>query len=249
MSETNNAIPENSALAEENIVANSNAGTSLPEQIADENPVSISEELNSEVAPTENENEEGQNENQLIVQFDILKANQEQATELLYEILSQTKDAARSAEKKQEQIDKLYNENQEYKQGIHERLKKSLILAVIEQIDAALKQIAHFENQEFSEENYRKLLANYNEIATDFQDSLAQSFDVVAFNCEENTPFDAKRQKALKTVPVENESKHKTISKSLRPGYEMSNTDGTTTLLRLEMVEVFVHQSNNPNPN
>jgi len=144
---------------------------------------------------------------------------------------------------KQEQIDKLYNENQEYKQGIHEKLKKSLVLTVIGQIDAAQKTIFHFGNQEFTEENYRKLLDNYSEIATDFQDSLAQSFDVTAFGCEENTPFDAKRQKALKTIATEDESKHKTICQSLRQGYEMVNADGTTTLLRLEMVEVYVYQT------
>jgi len=147
------------------------------------------------------------------------------------------------AEKKQEQIDKLYEENQKYKEGIHEKLKKSLVLAVIGQIDAAQKTISHFGNQEFSEENYRKLLNNYGEIATDFQDSLAQSFDVTAFSSEENTPFDAKRQRALKTVSTEDETRHKTISKSLRQGYEIVNADGTTTLLRLEMVEVYVHQS------
>jgi molecular chaperone GrpE (heat shock protein) len=146
------------------------------------------------------------------------------------------------AEKKQEQIDKLYKENQEYKQGIHEKLKKSLILAVIEQIDAAQKTISHFGDREFSEENYRKLLANYGEIATDFQDKLEQSFDVIAFNCEENTPFDAKHQKSLKTIPTEDETKHKTISKSLRQGYEMTNADGTQTILRLEMVEVYIYQ-------
>ena len=129
-----------------------------------------------------------------------------------------------------------------YTLGIHEKFKKSLILAVIGQIDAAFKTISHFGNQEFSEENYRKLLGNYNEIATDFQDSLAQSFDVVAFDSEKDTPFDPKCQRSLKTVPTEDETKHKTISKSLRQGYELVNADGTKTLLRLEMVEVYVHQ-------
>lgn len=147
------------------------------------------------------------------------------------------------AEKKQEQIDKLYDENQKYKQGIFDKFKKSLILAVIEQIDAANKTIFHFGNQEFSEENYSKLLKNYNEIASDFQDSLVQSFDIVAFSSNENTPFDAKRQRALKTVATEDETKHKTISKSIRPGYEIVNADETITLLRLEMVEVYVHQT------
>ena len=165
----------------------------------------------------------------LVEKFDILVGNIDFGTKF--------------AEKKQEQIDKLYEENQEYKQGILDKFKKSLVLAVIGQIDAALKTISHFGNQAFSEENYRKLLENYNEIATDFQDSLAQSFDVVAFSSEENSPFDAKRQRSLKTVSTEDETKHKTISKSLRQGYEIENADGTKMLLRLEMVEVYVHQS------
>jgi molecular chaperone GrpE (heat shock protein) len=179
-------------------------------------------------------------ENELLQRLmSIVEANRELSQQLVKDFDTKLKyDVA-----KQEQIDKLYNENQEYKQGIHEKLKKSLVLAVIEQIDGALKQIAHFGNQEFSEENYRKLLNNYNEIATDFQDALAQSFDVVAYNCEENTPFDAKRQKSLKTIPTADETKNKTISKSLRQGYEITNSDGTTTILRPEMVEVYVHQA------
>ena len=144
--------------------------------------------------------------------------------------------------KKQEQIDKLYDENQEYKQGILEKFKKSLVLAVIGQIDAALKTISHFGNREFSEENYCKLLENYSEIVTEFQDSLAQSFDIVAFSSEVNSTFEPKRQRALKTVPTEDKTKHKTISQSLRHGYEMANADETKTLLRLEMVEVYIHQ-------
>jgi len=145
--------------------------------------------------------------------------------------------------KKQELFDKLYNENQEYKAGIIEKFKKSLVLAVIEQVDSAEKQAAYFSDKEFSEENYHKLLSNYSEVATDFQDMLQQQFDVRPFRSETNTPFDAKRQRALKTVPAEDETKHKLVSKSIRPGYEFVNPDGTTALLRPEMVEVYVYQS------
>jgi molecular chaperone GrpE (heat shock protein) len=217
-----------SVAAEENeVIDNSNAEVSLPEQ------GKASEAIN----------EEEQDTNQSAAQLEILISNQEKAEGLLREILSQTQYAVQFAEKKQEQIDKLYSENQEYKQGIHEKFKKSLVLAVIEQIDAALKTISHFGEQEFSAENYCKLLGNYREIATDFQNSLVQSFDVAAFYSEEDMPFDAKRQRALKTVPTEDAAKHKLVSKSIRPGYEVINPDGTRTLLRPEMVEVYVHQS------
>jgi molecular chaperone GrpE (heat shock protein) len=174
--------------------------------------------------------------------LDVLEGKLDSLIEKFDSLIANVDFGTKFAEKKQEQIDKLYEENQEYKHGLLDKFKKSLILAVIGQIDAAHKTISHFENQTFSEENYRKLLSNYNEIATDFQDSLAQSFDVTAFSSEENTSFDAKCQKALKTVPTEDETKHKTISKSLRQGYEIVNADETKTLLRLEMVEVYVHQ-------
>jgi molecular chaperone GrpE len=138
---------------------------------------------------------------------------------------------------KQEQVDKLYKENMDYKSGILEKFKRSLVLAVIEQIDAAEKQIAFFGGAEFSEENYLKLLSFYRETASDFQDVLLQQFDVAAFRSEPNFPFDAKRQKSLKTVPTDDPAKNKFVSKSLRPGYEI---DGF--LLRPEMVEVYVYQ-------
>ena len=178
-------------------------------------------------------------ENELLQQLmSVVEANKELSQQLVKDFDTKLKyDAA-----KQEQIDKLYNENKEYKQGIHEKLKKSLIIEVIKQIESAKKQISHFENQEFSEANYRKLLKNYNEIATDFQDALEQSFDVVAFNCEENTTFDPQRQKAV-PIPTDDATKNKTIRKSLRQGYEITNADGTSTILHLEMVEVYVHQT------
>jgi molecular chaperone GrpE (heat shock protein) len=138
---------------------------------------------------------------------------------------------------KQEQIDKLYKENMDYKQNILKKYQQSLILAVIEKIDDAEKSIAFFADKEFSEENYRKLLAFYRDTTGDFQNALQERFDVSVFRCEPDTPFDVKRQKILKTVPTDNPTKHKTIKQTLRPGYEI---DGQ--VLRTEMVEVYVKQ-------
>ena len=137
---------------------------------------------------------------------------------------------------KQEQIDKLHKENMEYRSGILEQLKRSLILAVIAQIDAAEKQIAFFGTQEFSEENYRKLLGFYQDTTDDFQNTLRQQFDTTVFRCEPDTPFDPVRQRALKTISAEEPEKHKLVKRSLRPGYEL---DGS--ILRPEMVEVYVY--------
>jgi molecular chaperone GrpE (heat shock protein) len=140
---------------------------------------------------------------------------------------------------KQAQIDKLYNENQSFKEGLLKKFQRSLILAVIEQIDDATKQISYFGNTVFSEENYSKLLHSYQEVATGFQNVLLEKFDVINYRCEPDTPFNPKRQRSLKTCPVSDQSKHKLVKQSLRSGYETD--DGF--VLRPEMVEVYVFDS------
>ncbi|MDR2642047.1 MAG: hypothetical protein LBC74_04560 [Planctomycetaceae bacterium] len=140
---------------------------------------------------------------------------------------------------KQGQIDKLYNENQSFKEGLLKKFRHLLILTVIEQIDDVDKQITYFGNASFSEENYRKLLSSYQEVARGFQDVLLEKFDVQNYRCEPNSTFDPKRQRSLKTCPINDQSKHKLVKQSLRSGYETD--DGF--ILRPEMVEVYVFDS------
>ncbi|MDR1494403.1 MAG: hypothetical protein LBT05_17040 [Planctomycetaceae bacterium] len=143
---------------------------------------------------------------------------------------------------KQTLIDKLYSENQSYKEGIVKKFQQSMILAVIEQIDDAEKTISHFENAEFSEESYRKLLKYYSDIAASFRDMLVERFDVQFYRSEPNTQFDPKKQRSLKTVVTNEQSKHKLVKQSLRPGCETE----AGFILRPEMVEVYVFVSPQP---
>jgi molecular chaperone GrpE (heat shock protein) len=140
---------------------------------------------------------------------------------------------------KQAQIDRLYNENQSFKEGLLKKFRHSMILAVIEQIDDAAKVINHFNNTVCSEDNYRKLLDSYQEVATGFQDVLQERFDVKSYYSESDSQFDPQRQRMLKKYPVNDQSKHKLVKQSLRPGYETD--DGF--ILRPEMVEVYVFDS------
>ena len=137
---------------------------------------------------------------------------------------------------KQELIDKLYKENMEFKEGIIKKFQRSMILAVIEKIDEAAKDIAVFENRDFSEANFRKLLASYDDIITGFQDMLSIKFDVETYHCEPLTAFDPKTQRSLKTCPTAEDDKNKLVKQTLRPGYK--TVDGF--ILRSELVEVYV---------
>lgn len=138
---------------------------------------------------------------------------------------------------KQQQVDKLYDENRQHKDGIVRKFRDSMILAVIEQIDGAAKQIAHFENVEFSEDNFRKILASYRDIALCLQDMLLEKFDVENYTCTPGDQFDPKRQRSLKTVRTDEIEKNKTVVKSLRAGYRTNEGQ----ILRPELVEVYVY--------
>ena len=137
---------------------------------------------------------------------------------------------------KKELIDKLYKENQELKDGIVKKFQHAMILAVIEKIDEAEKDIALFANREFSEENYRKLLDSYVDVAANFQDMLSIRFDVESYRCEPLTVFEPKIQRSLRTCPTAEEDKNKLVKQTLRPGYKTA--DGF--VLRPELVEVYV---------
>lgn len=145
---------------------------------------------------------------------------------------------------KQELIDKLYKENLAFKEGIVKKFQHAMILAVIEKIDEADKDIAVFENREFSDENYRKLLASYNEIATGFQDMLSARFDVECYSSETLTNYDPKIQRSLKTCPTHEADKNKLVKRTLRPGYKTAEG----FVLRPELVEVYVFDEKTPIP-
>ena len=168
-----------------------------------------------------------------------LKSIGEANTELLQQLVKDFDVKFKYDAAKQEQIDKLYKENTEFKEGILDKFKRSLILAVIEQIDSAEKSIAFFGNKdkECSEENYRKLLSNFRDIVREWQDMLLQQFDVSSYRCEPNSPIDIRRQRILKQIPTGDTGLYKHVHRTLRPGYEL---DGQ--VLRPELVEVFVKQ-------
>lgn len=137
---------------------------------------------------------------------------------------------------KQSQIDKLYDENQKYKDGFLKKFQNSLMLTVIEQIDEAMKQIMFFTCAEYSEANFQKLLRSYQDIAAGFQDMLLEKFEVVNYRCDPETPFDPRRQRALKSTPTDDFAKNKLVKQTLRLGYETAEG----FILRPELVEVYV---------
>jgi len=138
---------------------------------------------------------------------------------------------------KQELIDNLYKENIDFNESILDKFKRLLILAVIEQIDDAEKCIKSFEDKEYSEDNYRKLLNIFRDIAGEWQEMLMRRFGVSSYQSELNSPVNVTRQRILKQIPTDDATLYKHVHQTLRPGYEFEGQ-----VLRPELVEVFVKQ-------
>jgi molecular chaperone GrpE (heat shock protein) len=209
-----------SAAVEENVaVDNSNADSSLPEQ--DNAPEAL--------------NEEKQDINPFAAELEILITNQKKNEGLLHEILSQTQYAVQFAEKKQEQIDKLYAENRQYRDGIIEKFKEKLVMGIIEQLDSADRETKSFFDKEDNETNYNKLFNAFSELADDFREMLENRLGIVAYKTDEGEPLDLKRHKVIRSIPTGEKERGKTIMRSTRYGYETE--DGK--VLRPEFVDVY----------
>ena len=145
--------------------------------------------------------------------------------------------SAKFSEKKQEQIDKLYEENRQYKEDLIEQFKTKLVLGVIEQLDRTDREVEGFMNKKDSEKGYKNLTKSFCDLAGEFRDMLQNRLDITAFQSNIGDKFDAQKHKALATTPDDDEAKDKTIAKSKRHGY--MNAKGK--ILRPEFVEVYYY--------
>ncbi|MFZ7124668.1 MAG: nucleotide exchange factor GrpE [Desulfobacterales bacterium] len=131
-------------------------------------------------------------------------------------------------------IDRLHGELQDYKQDLLKKLVLSFILDVIKLADDIRKWIAHFKALEPSQRDPVKLFRYLEAIPSDLEDIFYWQ-GVKPYSTSDGA-FDPIRQRALKKVPTDDPHLDKTVSHSLRPGYEW---DGK--VIRQEMVAVYVH--------
>ena len=152
---------------------------------------------------------------------------------------NQTRDA-----KQQERIDKLHEENAEYKKDLVWSMKKELIESFIAEIDdvekrwrpSKLDEPIPTDPEELAKQ-YKKLLKYVcRELPENLRFAL-ESRDVFAYSSEDGVEFDPKTQRAIKTTSTDRPELNKTV-KSLRSGYK-SVVRGQETIIRPELVEVF----------
>ena len=152
------------------------------------------------------------------------------------------------AAKKQEQIDKLYEENRKYRDDIIGAFKQKLVLGVIEQLSKTDRMVQNFENKEGSEKNYKNLLEAFRELTDDFRDMLSNRFNVDAYRTKPGEMLVAEKHQVLSDgfVTTNDEAKKDMIVSSVRHGYICGGK-----ILRQEIVKIYSYQvsSDPPLPN
>lgn len=142
--------------------------------------------------------------------------------------------------KKEEQVDRLYEECKAYRDDIFWSLKKDLILDVVREIDEIEKRAAFFEKEERTPELCEKLLKFVRDTAENLCFALEQH-DVYAYRAPAGSRFDPSRQRTLETKPTTDETLDKTVE-PLRSGFDYEASDGKKRNVRREIVYVYKYE-------
>ena len=134
---------------------------------------------------------------------------------------------------KDEIIDRLHSELQEYKQDIIKKYVLSIVMDVVKVADDIRKWLAYFRSLEVSQRDPRKLFRYVEAIPSDLED-VFYWHGVKPFSQQEGA-FDPSRQRAIKKIPTDDPALDKCVAHSIRPGYEWE-----TKVIRQEMVAVYV---------
>ncbi len=133
-------------------------------------------------------------------------------------------------------IDRLHSELQEYKQDILKKYVLSIVMDVVKVADDIRKWLVYFRSLEVSQRDPRKLFRYLEAIPSDLED-VFYWHGVKPFSSEDGL-FDPARQRAIKKIPTEDPNQDKNVAHSIRPGYEWE-----TKVIRQEMVAVYVYQA------
>jgi molecular chaperone GrpE len=136
---------------------------------------------------------------------------------------------------KDEIIDRLHAELQEYKQNIIKKYTLSIVMDVVKVTDDIRKWLSYFRSLDVSQRDPRKLFRYLEGIPSDLED-VFYWHGVKPFSSQEGA-FDPARHRAIKKVPTDEQALDKKVAHSIRPGYEWE-----TKVIRQEMVAVYVYQ-------
>ena len=117
---------------------------------------------------------------------------------------------------KEEMIDILHNQLQEYKENLVLKSYKPLVLDIISLIDSNNKKVENLKNQSINKLNSLKLLKNIEDFSEDLQDMLVrQGVDMFT---SEGKVFDGLVHSPATIIETDDISKDKMIANTMKPG-------------------------------
>ncbi|URZ02145.1 nucleotide exchange factor GrpE [Clostridium felsineum] len=133
-------------------------------------------------------------------------------------------------------IDSLHEQLQDYKNDIIGKMIKPLLTDIIYTIDNNNKTCEALKEKDAAEFTKEKVLKVVSGLSEDLEDMLyRQGVEEFTFDFPE---FDPKRQKIVKTVETEDKDKDRTVARSIKKGYLLEGK-----VIRHELVEVYVYNS------
>ena len=132
-------------------------------------------------------------------------------------------------------FDNMHRELTKYQSGAIEKILEVFALDIIQLIDTTKGHIKVYEEKEFSEENYSRLLRVLKGVAEDLQDVLyresIESFTVAG------DEVDVKKQKIIQTIATEDPEKNNHVAFRVAEGYEKNGK-----VIRPERIKIFKYQ-------
>ena len=190
--------------------------------------------------PEEKEWDEEFDENEEPSAIDSLLENSETLLEQVSALNKKFDQKIKTDMHKAEMFDNMHKELTQYKNGLITQVINNILIDIIQIIDINDKNISLFENQDYSEENYEKIIRILKGISEDLTDVLYRQ-SVEPYTLDE---IDVKRQKILQVIPTNDISLDRTIAKKIVPGYEK---DGK--IIRPERISIYKYKESEENPN
>ena len=139
-------------------------------------------------------------------------------------------------------FDKMHEELVRYRNGILDRLVEAMALDIIQLVDFTKHFLRVYEEEEVSEDSYKRLLGIVSGIAKQLNDILyRQSIEPYRTTGEE---VNVRRQKILQTVATDEQAKNNLVAERVADGYEK---DGK--VIRPEQIKIYkYYPQENENP-
>jgi len=140
---------------------------------------------------------------------------------------------------KEQQIERLHGELQDYKRGLAESILLPLVKQIVRYADQIPRHVAALRKKPVEQLGPERLFLELEGVRKDLE-LILENVGVTMFHSQA-MEFDAKVQQVRSTEPIGNAAKHGQIVERLLPGYEMNGR-----VIEKERVKVFVYQEGGP---